>query len=314
MDRRLIRIKTTPLDEGRRLDIFLSEKSGLTRSQVKKLIEAGKAHLKGKKLKPGDLVRPGMEIELEEPQIEAGRLIPEPIPINILFRDDYIAVVDKPAGMVVYPAAGHVRGTLMNALAFHVKKLATIGAPLRAGVVHRLDKDTSGVMVVALDDKAYYGLLEQFRERTIKRAYTALIYGSPKEDEGAISLKIGRSEADRKKMSTKVKRGREALTRWRVLRRFKGATLIEARLGTGRTHQIRVHLAALGHPVLGDKVYGKKTFIEADKKKIHIPRQMLHAKVLGFIHPITGAEMEFESPVPQDMKEILRILNTLKRF
>jgi len=301
-------IKSSPLDEGKRLDLFLSEKSGLTRSQVKKLIEAGKAHLKGKALKASDKVKAGMEIELERPIVEAEGLIPEPIPLNILYRDDYLVVVDKPAGMVVYPALGHARGTLMNALAFHVKKLATIGGPLRAGVVHRLDKDTSGVMVVALDDKAYYGLLEQFKERTIKRAYVALIYGSPKEDEGVISLRIGRAIADRKKMSIRTKRGREALTHWRVLQRFKGATLIEARLGTGRTHQIRVHLAAMGHPVLGDKVYGKKTHIELDRKKIHIPRQMLHARVLGFTHPITGKEMEFESPVPEDMERMLRYL------
>lgn len=301
-------IKTFPKDAGKRLDVFLSEQTGFTRSQIKKLIESGKVTLKsGREIKASDKVKEGMQIHLESPTAETEGLIPEDIPINILFSDEYLVVVDKPAGLVVYPAAGHPSGTLMNALAWHFKKMANIGAPLRAGVVHRLDKDTSGVMVVALDDKAYYGLLEEFRDRTITRAYYALIYGEPKEDEGVISLKIGRSDSDRKKMSTKVKRGREALTRWKVLKRFGVASLIEARLGTGRTHQIRVHFAALGHPVLGDRVYGKKTVIEVDRKKIHIPRQMLHAYLLGFTHPITGEYKEFISAMPEDMGRVVEI-------
>ncbi len=178
--------------------------------------------------------------------------------------------------------------------------------------MHRLDKDTSGVMVVALDDKAYYDLVEQFRTRSIKRCYKALVYGNLKADSGEISLKIGRSESERKKMSTKSKRGKEAVTKWKVVERFTGATMVEARLGTGRTHQIRVHFASTGHPVLGDRTYGKKTFIEIRKAKLSFPRQMLHAELLGFSHPETAGYMEFKSPLPADMEEKIRALRDIK--
>jgi 23S rRNA pseudouridine1911/1915/1917 synthase len=176
--------------------------------------------------------------------------------------------------------------------------------------VHRLDKDTSGVMVVALEDKAYYDLIEQFRQRKINRKYIALIYGYPGKDEGEIALKIGRSESDRKKMSTRVRRGKEAITVWRVIERFSEATLIEVRLGTGRTHQIRVHFASIGHPVLGDKTYGKKVELKG-KKKIIFPRQMLHAALLGFTHPVTREYIEFSSPLPDDMAQKISELRGL---
>jgi 23S rRNA pseudouridine1911/1915/1917 synthase len=179
---------------------------------------------------------------------------------------------------------------------------------MRPGVVHRLDKDTSGVMVVALDDKAYYDLVEQFKKRTINRKYTTLVYGNIKEDSGEIEMKIGRAVSDRKKMSTRTKRGKEAVTRWRVIERFDAATLIEAKLGTGRTHQIRVHFSAIGHPVLGDKTYGKKVEVEGKRKKIVFPRQMLHAETLGFIHPVTKEYLEFSSPLPEDMEECIKKL------
>ena len=191
----------------------------------------------------------------------------------------------------------------MNAIPYHSKKLASVGGPLRPGVVHRLDKDTSGVMIVALDDSAYYNLVEQFRERSITRKYEALIYGTLKKVSGEIALKIGRSLSDRKKMSTKVRKGKEAVTKWKVIKHLSDATLIEATLGTGRTHQIRVHFASIGHPVLGDKTYGKKTTLETGKHKVLFQRQMLHAKQLGFTHPATGQYMEFTSEMPQDMTE-----------
>jgi len=179
-----------------------------------------------------------------------------------------------------------------------------VGGPLRPGVVHRLDKDTSGLMVVALDDAAYYSLADQFKQRTINRRYIALIYGNLKEDTGEIALRISRSESDRKKMSTSVRRGKEAVTRWKVLKRFNHAALIEAKLGTGRTHQIRVHFASVGHPVLGDRTYGKKVEVEVKaQKKIMFLRQMLHAERLGFSHPITSKHLEFSSPLPEDMAE-----------
>jgi len=243
-----------------------------------------------------DLVRFSVAEENEE-------LLPEDLPVEVLYCDDSLIVVNKPAGMVVYPAAGHSSGTLMNAIAFRAKKLATIGGPLRPGVVHRLDKETSGVMVVALDDTAYYDLVEQFRARTMSRRYKALIFGSMKEYTGEISSRIGRSASDRKKMSTHTRRGKEAVTTWRIVERLKASTLIEAKLGTGRTHQIRVHFASIGHPVLGDKTYGLKTSIEFSKKKITFPRQMLHAELLGFTHPVTKEYLEFKTPMPDDMQE-----------
>jgi 23S rRNA pseudouridine1911/1915/1917 synthase len=204
-----------------------------------------------------------------------------------------------------------LHGTLLNAPLYHCKKLATMGGPLRPGVVHRLDKDTSGVMVVALNDDSYYNLIEQFRQRTIKKRYIALIYMNLKQDKGVIASKIGRSESDRKKMSTHIRKGKEAVTNWRVLRRFGYATLVEVELLTGRTHQIRVHFASIGHPVLGDRVYGKKVSIELkNKKRILFPRQMLHAELLGFSHPDTGEYLEFRSPLPEDMTEKIKDISS----
>lgn len=292
---------------GARLDLLVSELSGLTRSQVQRMIEKGLLTVNGDpskanyKAQTNDLIRLSMVEQSEE-------LLSEDLPLEILYRDDFLIVVNKPAGMVVYPAAGHSRGTLMNAIAFHAKKLASIGGPLRPGVVHRLDKDTSGVMVIALEDKTYYDLVEQFSERTMSRRYRALIFGNLKDNNGEISLRIGRSESDRKKMSTQSKQGKEALTAWKVIERFQGATLIEATLGTGRTHQIRVHFASIGHAVLGDRTYGSKTSVELNRKKVTFPRQMLHAELLGFTHPITREHLEFRTPVPEDMEEKIQEL------
>jgi 23S rRNA pseudouridine1911/1915/1917 synthase len=292
-------------DESRRLDLFVSEKGDITRSQAQRLIREGLVLVNSKAENPNYKIRPADTVEMKVEETSGELLIPEAIPLNILFMDEYLAVADKPAGMVVYPAAGHNSGTMMNALAYCAPKLATIGGGLRPGVVHRLDKDTSGVMVVALDDAAYYNLVEQFSSRTIKRKYLAIVSGVLKDEEGEISLAIGRSDSDRKKMSTKSRRGKEALTRWKVIRRLNKATLIEARLGTGRTHQIRVHFSATGHSVLGDETYGKKTYVEIRGRKILVPRQMLHAETLGFVHPHTGKQMKFSSPMPDDMKECI---------
>ncbi len=301
-------------DISKRLDIFVSEKTGITRSQVQRLIKEGLVLVNNKTENQNYKVKTNDVITIHKPEEEKEILIPEALPINILYMDRHLVVVDKPSGMVVYPAAGHNRGTLLNALAYHCKNMATVGGPLRPGVVHRLDKDTSGVMVVALDDKAYYDLVEQFKKRTINRKYIALVYGNIKEDSGKIEMKIGRAASDRKKMSTRTKRGKEAVTRWKVLKRFGAATLIEAKLGTGRTHQIRVHFSAVGHPVLGDKTYGKKVEVEGKKKKIVFPRQMLHAETLGFIHPVTKEYLEFSSPLPEDMEECIRHLNSTASF
>jgi len=297
-------------EAGQRIDTFLAGKTGITRSQMQKLIEKGGVLVNGIPVSRNYRVKASDRIRLHIPAEETGELTPEPIPVEILYKDKYIVVVNKPPGMVVYPAAGHGHGTLMNALAHHYGKLASVGSPLRPGVVHRLDKDTSGVMVVAADDGAYYDLVEQFRRRTIKRRYITLVYGNIKADTGEIALPIGRSESDRKKMSTRVRRGKEAVTRWKVLERFGIATLLEVHLGTGRTHQIRVHLSSLGYPVLGDRTYGRKTELEIKKKKVSFPRQMLHAEMLGFGHPASGEYMEFSSPLPEDMREVLMELKS----
>ena len=303
-----IEITVQSQEAGQRLDTFLADKTGTTRSQLQRLIGSGNVTVNGAPCNQNYRLKAGDVIALNPPEIETAGLVPEPIAIEILYRDGYVAVVDKPAGMVVYPSSGHAHNTLMNALAHHCKKLAVVGGPLRPGVVHRLDKETSGVMVVALEDGAYYNLVEQFRERSISRRYVALIYGNIKGDTGEIAALIGRSESDRKKMSTRVRKGKEAVTRWKVLKRFGIATLLELRLGTGRTHQIRVHLSSIGYPVLGDKTYGRKTEIEIRKRRLPIPRQMLHAEMLGFRHPASGKYMEFSSPLPEDMKEVICFL------
>jgi 23S rRNA pseudouridine1911/1915/1917 synthase len=294
-------------DAGKRVDVQASELSGLTRSQVQHLIEKGFLKVNDQLTKPNYRTKYGDTISISIPE-EEQTLTPEKIPLDILHIDEFIIVVNKPPDMVVYPAAGHDSGTLLNAIAYHSNKLASVGGPLRPGVVHRLDKDTSGVMIVALDDSAYYNLVEQFRQRSINRKYKTLVYGTLKNVSGEIALKIGRSESDRKKMSTKTRRGREAVTAWKVIERLDGATFVEAKLGTGRTHQIRVHFASIGHPVLGDKTYGRKTFIEKGNMKIVFQRQMLHAELLGFVHPSTGEYMEFISEIPHDMKEKIALL------
>ena len=296
-------------DAGQRIDTFLASKTGITRSQLQKLIESGSVLVNSRIVSQNYRVKTNDVITLTISDKETEGLIPEPIPLEILYKDDYLVVVNKPAGMVVYPSAGHNQGTLMNALSHYCKKLASVGGTLRPGIIHRLDKDTSGVMVVALNDEAYYNLVEQFRQRTITRRYSALVYGNLKEDKGEIALQIGRSVSDRKKMSTRVRKGKEAITRWKVLERFGNATLIEARLGTGRTHQIRVHFASTGHSVVGDRTYGKKVELEVKaKKKIVFPRQMLHAELLGFTHPATGKYLEFSSPLPEDMTQKIKAL------
>ncbi|HXX82168.1 MAG TPA: RluA family pseudouridine synthase [Thermodesulfovibrionales bacterium] len=298
-------IKVDVSEAGNRLDTFLARKTGITRSQIQKLIGNGDVLVNNAVVSQNYRTKGNEVISMTIPSEEKESLVPEQIPVEILYKDDAVVVVNKPAGMVVYPAAGHVYGTLMNALAFRCEKLANIGGPLRPGVVHRLDRDTSGVMVVALDDRAYYDLVEQFRKRTIHRKYMAMIYGNPRNDSGEITVPIGRSESDRKKMSTRTRRGKEAITRWKVLKRFGAATLVEVKLGTGRTHQIRVHLSSIGYPILGDRTYGRKSELEVKGKKVFIPRQMLHAEMLGFTHPFSGEYMEFSGPMPVDMREVM---------
>lgn len=300
-------------DADSRIDRFAAEKTGITRSQIHKLIEEGLLRVNGAPTKAGYRVRAGDEVDITLPEKQTEELLPEDIPLDILYSDEHLAVVNKPAGLVVYPAAGHPSGTLMNALRYRLGELSAPGGPLRPGVVHRLDKDTSGIMVVALSEEAYHRLVEQFSQRKIRRSYVALVSGRMKGESGSITLRIGRSMTDRKKMSVRTRKGREAETKWDVIERFRSATLVRAKLSTGRTHQIRVHFASAGHPVLGDRTYGHKTSLAlVGKMKLHFPRQMLHAKVLGFRHPITGRKMRFTSPLPDDMRSAIEELRQFR--
>jgi 23S rRNA pseudouridine1911/1915/1917 synthase len=308
-------IQVTKKDHGKRLDQFLSEANlDLSRSQAKNLIEKHLVLLNRKPTKPGAHVRAADIVSGSLPEPEPLSLEAEPLPLSILYEDPSIIVIDKPMGMVVHPAYGNPSGTLVNALLYHCNDLAGINGILRPGIVHRLDKDTSGVMVVAKNDGAFHDLTNQFKNRTVKKVYLAIVFGRMSQDEGSIESAIGRHPTQRKRMSTRAKRGREAITRWKKLEGFDGCTLLEIFPQTGRTHQIRVHLSSIGHPVLGDPLYGRTGRPGA----IHDPvlrecakrmnRQALHAQRLEFTHPRTGERVQFVSPIPQDMKDLLECL------
>jgi len=297
--------EVTEYDKNKRIDIFLAEKLNKSRSSLQKLFKKGNIKVNNICVKPAYKLKTKDIIEIILIENKPKQLIPQPIPIEVLYMDSHLIVVNKPAGIVMYPAAGHPDNTLMNAIAYKVKKLASVGAPLRPGVVHRLDKDTSGVVVIALTDEAYYALVEQFKKHVIKKYYKAIVYGNLKKECGEISIPIGRSKIHRKKMSTKTTKPKEAKTYYEVIEMLREATLIKVKIKTGRTHQIRVHFSAIGHPVLGDKIYGRKTVIKIKHKIVKIPRQMLHSESLGFIHPITKKWVEFKASIPQDMVNLL---------
>jgi 23S rRNA pseudouridine1911/1915/1917 synthase len=308
-------IRVTKKDQGRRLDQFLSETNlNLSRSQAKHWIEKHHIFLNQKPTKPSAHVKTGDMVSGFLPEPKPLSLKPESIPLTILYEDSSIIVIDKPPGMVVHPAYGNPSGTLVNALLYHCKDLGGINGVLRPGIVHRLDKDTSGVMVVAKDDEAYHHLIKQFKNRTVKKVYSAIVYGRFTQNEGLIDSAIGRHPSERKRMSTRTKKGRTAITRWKRIEEFDSCTLLEVFPQTGRTHQIRVHLSSIGHPLLGDPLYGRK----GRPGTIHDPvlkecvkrmnRQVLHAQRLEFTHPRTGERVQFVSPIPQDIKEVLEWL------
>ena len=308
-------LHVTDRNQGRRIDQFLSERDlNLTRSQAKRLIEAGVIFLNRKPAKPSIHVKAGDIVSGTLPGSQAFPLNAESLPLQILHEDSSIIVVDKPAGMVVHPAAGNPSGTLVNALLYHCTDLRGINGVLRPGIVHRLDKDTSGVMVVAKDDEAYQQLTKQFKNRTVEKVYLAIAYGKFGQEEGLIDSAIGRHPSKRKRMSTRTRKGREAVTRWKRMEGLDGFTLLEIFPKTGRTHQIRVHLSSMGHPLLGDPVYGRKgrtgtiqdPLLKERVKRMN--RQALHALRLTFNHPKTGERIQFESPLPEDMKGLLEWL------
>lgn len=294
------------IDAGRRLDALITSRiSGYSRSLVAHHIRSGNIRVNGILKKPGYRVRSGEKIQGAIAPPDPVPFHPEPIPLPVLYEDSAIIVVSKPAGMVVHPAPGHASGTLANALCYHCPTLEGIGPRLRPGIVHRLDKDTSGALVVAKTASVYRQLADQFKTRAVQKIYQALVYGRMKSDSGTVTLPIGRDPVHRKKMSTKSRRGRSAETAWTVRERFSDATLLELVLKTGRTHQIRVHCASIAHAVVGDPVYGRRPL---KKGRLSASRQMLHAFRLGFIHPDTGRWMTFESPVPEDMNEMIERL------
>jgi len=310
-------IHVSEKDHGRRLDQFLSETDlDLSRSQAKNLIEKHLIFLNRKPTKPSVHVRAADIVSGSLPEPEPLSLEAEPLPLSILYEDPSIVVIGKPPGMVVHPAYGNPSGTLVNALLYHCNDLAGINGVLRPGIVHRLDKDTSGVMVVAKNDEAFHDLTKQFRNRTVKKVYLAIVYGRMNQEEGSIESVIGRHPTQRKRMSTRTKRGREAITHWKKLEGFDGCALLEIFPRTGRTHQIRVHLSSIGHPVLGDPLYGRKgrpggiydSALRECAKRMN--RQALHAQRLEFTHPRTRERVQFVSPIPQDMKDVLECLRS----
>ena len=291
-------------DVGTRIDVFLAENmEDLSRSGVQKLIDEGMITLNGGKTKANYKLREKDVIDVTVPEVKEVEILPEDIPLDILYEDADVIVVNKPQGMVVHPAPGHTSGTLVNALMFHCgDDLSGINGEKRPGIVHRIDKDTSGVLMIAKNDIAHQSLAAQLAEHSITRKYNAVVYNGFNEDEGTVNEPIGRNPQDRKKMAVTQKHSRHAVTHYRVIERMEKFTLIEAQLETGRTHQIRVHMTYIGHPLLGDPVYGPK------KQPVSLEGQALHARVLGFIHPRTGEYMEFEAPLPPYFEALLERL------
>lgn len=288
-------------DVGCRIDVFIAENMELiSRSGVQRLIEEGQVRLNGAAVKANYKLREKDVIDVEIPDAKTVDILPENIPLNILYEDKDVIVVNKPQGMVVHPAPGHTTGTLVNALLYHCgDELSGINGEKRPGIVHRIDKDTSGVLMIAKNDAAHQSLAEQLAEHSITRKYNAIVFNGFQEEEGTVDQPIGRNPLDRKKMAITQKHSRKAVTHYRVIERMGNFTLIEAQLETGRTHQIRVHLTFIGHPLLGDLVYGPK------KQPFHLDGQALHARVLGFVHPTTGQYMEFEAPLPESFEKLL---------
>ncbi|MBP2644725.1 MAG: rluD 3 [Firmicutes bacterium] len=290
-------------EANERVDVYLAQRiPEFSRSHFQKLIADGQITIQGKQVKANYKVQPQDCVQINLPEPVQVEIMPEDIPIDVLFEDKDVIVVNKARGMVVHPAAGNYQGTLVNALLKHCGDLSGINGEIRPGIVHRLDKDTSGVMIVAKNDAAHIHLAEQIKNRTAGRKYLAIVYGNVQSEDGLIDAPLGRHPIDRKKMAVTFQHSRPAKTKFRVIERFGNFTVVECSLLTGRTHQIRVHMAYIGHPVAGDPKYGPK------KNAFQISGQALHSAELTFEHPTTGQNMQFSAPLPKDMQDILELL------
>lgn len=289
-----------------RIDRYLAEQCpDLSRSYIQKLVKDGAVFVNNRQVKANYKVQPQDQVILTIPDMQVPDILPENIPLDILYEDQWLLVVNKPKDMVVHPSAGHMEGTLVNAVMAHCgEHLSGINGVLRPGIVHRIDKDTTGALLICKDDTVHRDLAEQLKVHSIKRRYRAIVQGNLKEDQGTVDAPVGRHPTDRKKMAVNYKNGKEAVTHYQVLERFGNATYIECRLETGRTHQIRVHMASLGHPLLGDTIYG------SSKNPYHLQGQALHAMILGFIHPITREYLEFQAPLPE---YFIKLLDKLRK-
>lgn len=296
-------------DTGVRADACLCAHTELSRSRIASLISQGALTVDGRlEMKPAAKVTEGQLLELVVPETAPAVVEAQNIPIEILYQDADVVVVNKPCGMVVHPAAGNEEGTLVNALLYHVHDLSGIGGEMRPGIVHRLDKDTSGLILIAKNDRAHAALSEQFKARTMEKHYRAVAFGHFREEHGLIDAPIARHPADRKRMAV-VANGRPSKTEWQVLERLNGATYLDVHLLTGRTHQIRVHMQSIGHPLLGDPIYAPNL-----RMSVHIPRLMLHAYSLAFTHPTSGERMELTAPLPEAFEATLQKLSSSSRM
>ena len=319
-----LEIIVPPGKKKERLDLFLVGHVGnATRSKVQQAIRAGAVLVDGRKVRPSHLVAPGEVVHVTLPKPPPQLARPENIPLTIVYEDDAVLVVNKPAGMVTHPAHGNRTGTLVNALLHYCASLSSLNDPSRPGIVHRLDKDTSGLLVVAKNDGAHAKLARQFAQRTISREYLAIVWGRFKERAGLIEADLARSRSDRKKMAV-VPGGKASATEYTVLEQYEYCSLLRLKLRTGRTHQIRVHLAHVGHPVFGDPVYngrrlawgpgGPRQKAEVQRLLKLLPRQALHAKTIAFVHPVTGVRVDLDSAIPADMQSVLQLLRDEKRL
>ena len=297
-------LEITENQAGERIDRFLADSQDLTRSFLQKILKEGEVIVNGKSVKANYKLRKGDRIEFEIPEAVEPDIVAEDIPLSILYEDADVLVVDKPKGMVVHPAVGHYSGTLVNAVMYHCRgELSGINGVLRPGIVHRIDRDTTGSIIICKNDMAHNEIARQLKEHSINRRYRAIVTGVLKDEEGTIEGAIGRDKKDRKKMAITAD-GKPAVTHYRVLQRFKHYTYVECVLETGRTHQIRVHMASIGHPLLGDEVYGRRS----DKYKCE--GQCLHAMTLGFHHPRTGEYIEVNAPLPPYFEHLLAVLES----